>query len=458
MPFNSYQFFFVFLPVVAAGWWWCSGTAKAKWWLLGANIAFLLFWDYRYVPLLAAVIFLTWLVARRMLDGAGDGRRWCLLGLGWLAISWACFKYLSVVVADSATASADVGARVSMMPLGISFVTFNLASLLMDISRRRVIRGVTLRECFSFATCFPYVMAGPLVRWNDVQPGLQGAAPARRDQVVRGFFLISIGLGKKVLVADPIGMRLNHLLTFGDGGMVGTWLAMSAFAAQIYFDFSGYSDMAVGGGSLMGFDLPQNFSLPYRATNPADFWRRWHMSLSAWVRDYVYLSLGLGRSRARAIFNTFVAMLLIGLWHGVAWTFLLWGVYHACLLSIYHVSQTIGYTRSMRVPPLVSRIVMFGAVTVGWSLFRADSLSTSAQLLAGMAGMDGPGNVREVLNHAGRTTPVLVLFALAITQLLPEPYAVRVTPAPWLAVALGTLFAVSLMSASGSNPFLYLQF
>jgi hypothetical protein len=112
----------------------------------------------------------------------------------------------------------------------------------------------------------------------------------------------------------------------------------------------------------------------------------------------------------------------------------------------------------MRVPPLVSRIVMFGAVTVGWSLFRADSLSTSAQLLAGMAGMDGPGNVREVLNHAGRTTPVLVLFALAITQLLPEPYAVRVTPAPWLAVALGTLFAVSLMSASGSNPFLYLQF
>ena len=369
----------------------------------------------------------------------------------------ALVKWLSVTSGNSTSLSAE-GVRVGIMPLGISFVTFNLASLLIDISRRLVTRGVSLQDCFLFATCFPYVMAGPLVRWNHVRPELHGTVPVRPDQVFRGLFLISIGLGKKVLLADPIGMRLDHLMTFGDGGFVGSWLAMTAFAAQIYFDFSGYSDMAVGVGALLGFELPQNFSSPYRATNPADFWRRWHMSLSCWVRDYVYLSLGLGRSRTRAIFNTFVAMLLIGLWHGAAWTFLLWGFYHACLLSIYHVSQTIGPARAAHVPPLIARFVMFAAVTIGWALFRADSLSSSGHLIAGMAGLHGPGDLRLVLDHAGRILPLLVVFGLAITQLLPEAYEVRVSSARWSAASLGTLFAVSLMNIGDSNPFLYLQF
>jgi alginate O-acetyltransferase complex protein AlgI len=457
MPFNSYPFFFGFLPVVAVGWWRLSGTARAKWWLLGANVAFLVCWDYRYVPQLAAVIVVTWLVARAMLRGSGSVRWWCVTGLAVLAANLAVLKWLSVPPAHSTSVSAE-DVRVGIMPLGISFVTFNLASLLIDISRRLVTRDVSLHDCFSFATCFPYVMAGPLVRWNQVRPELHGAVPVRPDQVFRGLFLISIGLGKKVLLADPIGMRLDHLMTFGDAGFVGSWLAMTAFAAQIYFDFSGYSDMAVGVGALLGFELPQNFSSPYRATNPADFWRRWHMSLSCWVRDYVYLSLGLGRSRTRAIFNTFVAMLLIGLWHGAAWTFLLWGFYHACLLSIYHVSQTITSTRTVRIPQLVARFGMFAAVTIGWALFRADSLLTSGRLIAGMTGLYGPGGLRLVLNHAGRAMPVLVALALAITQLLPEPYEVGVTSAPWVAVTLGTLFAISLMSIGGTNPFLYLQF
>jgi len=457
MPFNSYLFLLVFLPIVWVGLWRLQNTRWAKWWLLGADIVFLLCLDYRYVPLLLAVVVATWMISKTMMQRQPDNRLWCFAGILLLVANFAAFKYLSL--ANLAAPVAEDRATVAILPLGISFITFNLIGLLVDIYRGRVTRPLAALECLSFAGCFAYVMAGPLVRLHEVRSALKGEGPTRGPQIVRGLFLLSVGLAKKVLLADEIGRRVDHLLTFTDDrGLVGAWLVMTAFAAQIYFDFSGYSDMAVGVGSLLGFDLPQNFASPYRATNPPDFWRRWHMSLTAWVRDYVYLSLGLGRSKVRAVFNTFVAMLMVGLWHGTTWTFALWGLYHASLLAGYHVLQMIHGVRRIRVPVLLARIGMFASVTLGWALFRAHSLAASGSMLAALIGLQGRGSLAVALNQAGRSLPLIVAFALVLTQLVPEPYEVHVRPAPWAAVALGVLFAISFASMAGSNPFLYLQF
>jgi alginate O-acetyltransferase complex protein AlgI len=440
VPFNSYLFLFVFFPVAAIGALTLRKSRAFQWWLLILSVIFLSIWDYRLVPLIAAVTVAVWASAAMMFRRPDHKTAWCAAGLAVLALNFVYFRAHSASV-------------------GVSFFTFNLASLLVDTHRGRIEVSPSLKSSMTFAMCFVYVMAGPLVRWNDVKTSLASGQDADTGRFVRGLFMLTSGLAKKVLVADAIALRLNHLLTLdSSGGALGAWLAALAFAAQIYFDFSGYSDMAVGVGLLLGIDLPQNFSAPYRATQPADFWRRWHMSLSAWVRDYVYLSLGLGRSRARAIFNIFIAMLFVGLWHGIAWTFVLWGLYHAVLLAAYHLSQTNPAWRQRRLPPLIGRTATFVAVTVGWALFRSDSLEMAAGWLGRLAGTGGIGNVTLLLNQAGRPFPLMVAAALVATQLLPESYEVRPKATPVWAAGLGVLLALSLMSMGGSNPFLYMQF
>ena len=440
MPFNSYPFLFLFLPVAAIGALALRGSRAFQWWLLTLSAVFLAIWDYRFLPLIAAVSGAVWASAAMMFRRPDQKAAWCAAGLIALAANFALFR---------ANAAA----------VGVSFFTFNLASLLIDTYRGRLAAPPSLQGSMTFASCFVYVMAGPLVRWNDVEKSLQRGQPADAARFVRGMFMLTSGLAKKVLVADSIALRLNHLLTLdSSGGAVGAWLAAVAFAVQIYFDFSGYSDMAVGVGLLLGVDLPQNFAAPYRAVQPADFWRRWHMSLSAWVRDYIYLSLGLGRSKGRAIFNTFVAMLFVGLWHGIAWTFVWWGLYHAVLLAAYHLSQTVPALRQMRVPSLAARALTFLAVTAGWVLFRSDNLAMAGGWFGRLFGTGGIGNVTLLLNQAGRPFPLMVAAALIATQLLPESYEVRPKATPLVAAGLGLLFALSLMGMGGSNPFLYMQF
>jgi D-alanyl-lipoteichoic acid acyltransferase DltB (MBOAT superfamily) len=216
--------------------------------------------------------------------------------------------------------------------------------------------------------------------------------------------------------------------------------------------------MAMGIGLLLGLQLPPNFNAPYRATSIADFWRRWHMTLAAWVRDYVYLGLGFGRSHARAILNMVVAMALVGLWHGFTWTFLAWGLYHGLLLAAYYAWRQADTARAVTLPDWLARAVTLAVVTIGWSFFRAPSIQDAALLIESMFGLHGPGSLGLVRNYAGTAFVLGTLFGLGMTQLLREPWQLQVRPRFASGLAFGALFALGIMALGGRNPFLYMEY
>jgi alginate O-acetyltransferase complex protein AlgI len=444
MLFNTVAFLFAFLPLVVVARV-MAPAASRQWILAAASVAFIASWGAWSVAATAVAIA----VAVGALQIANHAPRLGLLaGLGGLTAILAAPKLVAVYPA--ATPVAVVGA---------SFITLNLMSVVIDRYRGRIEGAIPTRDVVSFATAFPYIAAGPLVRWRETISQLRNGEPLTSDVAVRALWLIAAGLAKKTLLADQLGLRLDQLLSHGmPPGVIGAWLTTVAFGVQVYFDFSGYTDMALGIGLLLGLSLPPNFNTPYRSTSIADFWRRWHMTLAGWVRDYVYLGLGFGRSHARAMLNMLVAMTLVGLWHGFTWTFIAWGAYHGVLLAFYYVQRSMKPFRSIVVPELAARALTFGAVTVGWAFFRAPSLRDALSLIASMAGGHGVGNIEVIRNYAGAPFVLLAIVGLALTQLPVEPWQLEIRPRLVTGLAVGVIFALAVMALGGQNPFLYMQY
>jgi D-alanyl-lipoteichoic acid acyltransferase DltB (MBOAT superfamily) len=398
MLFNSPPFLFVFLPATLAG-----AVLLGRWgrrmvmaWLAVASIVFYAWWDIAHAwPMAASILFN--FGCGLALAGLRHGR-WGtpvltaavaadLAFLGW-------FKYAHFAATTLGLSNLDPGAI--FLPLGISFFTFTQLAYLVDV-RRGIATDADFLSYVLFVTFFPHLIAGPIIHHKEMMP--QFMAPQHRnrwDDFAVGSALFTIGLFKKVMLADPIAAWVSPAFSAAAGGhavpLLPAWLAAVAYALQIYLDFSGYSDMAVGLARMFGIDLPLNFDSPYQSRSIIAFWRRWHMTLSRFLRDYLYYSLGGNRrGPVRRHLNLMAVMLIGGLWHGANWTFVAWGGLHGVYLMANHGWHRIRPRSSGRVEDGLGWALTLVAVIIAWVFFRAPSLDAALVLLHGMAGLDGVG-------------------------------------------------------------------
>jgi alginate O-acetyltransferase complex protein AlgI len=373
--------------------------------------------------------------------------------------------------ADFATEQLrELGARLGLghlpllsvaLPIGISFYTFHQISYVVDVYRGRTPAQPSILTFVTYVAMFPQLVAGPIVRYHEISGQLAQRSASRLDDIAAGFPRFALGLTKKVVVADSLGPVASAVFDQPTGsiGFGTAWVGVLAYTLQIYFDFSGYSDMAIGLGRMIGFRLPENFDRPYSAISMTDFWRRWHMSLSRWFRDYVYIPLGGNRrGGARTYLNLWIVFVLTGMWHGANWTFLVWGVYHGALLVF---ERATGIRRLANRAAPIRRALTLVLVMAGWAIFRARNLDGAGHVLWAMAGGNGLGlGIDRILRGAltGASLVVLIRPTFVLGRYVdasPEPRA------EWVRLGYSTVglgYACVLIAAGTFSPFLYYQF
>ena len=466
MLFSSLEFLLLFLPlalIVALG---LRGQALLRW-ITFTSVVFYAFAGHWWfiVPMLITTAADFWLAIAIERERVPWRRRcWLVASLCGNLGMLAYFKYSGLIVRTVEQAAVAAGLEhsaslfrwfVVILPAGISFYTFQTLSYIIDVWRGDAPAERNFMRFAGFVSFFPHLVAGPLTRHHQLIPQLgriaeTGIVPRWRE----GCLLFSVGLCKKVLIADRLGNLIDPLLAPPLAlDAPRAWLALLGYAFQIYFDFSGYSDMAIGLGRLFGIELPRNFDSPYKATSPSDFWRRWHITLSRWLRDYLYITLGGNRcSGSRRRFNLMVTMVLGGLWHGANWTFAAWGTWHGLLLVAHHALP--GWDRRLSV--FWQRNLTFLLVTLGWVFFRADSFPYAARWFASLAGAHG-----VVAPWTGDTLSLaaLVIVCLGIVRLCPNSLELRLGHLdPVRQIGLGTATAVAVLLMNYGSKFLYFQF
>ncbi len=397
MLFNSLEyalFFWAFFALYSL----LSGRWQArKWLLLFASYLFYMGWNPPFVALLIGSTVLDYVAGHQIsrTDRASVRRGWLAASvvgnLGVLGFfKYADFLLSNVWVLTTPDIAYPAFVENIVLPVGISFYTFQSLSYTIDVYRRQCPPSRSLLEFAVYVSFFPQLLAGPILRARDFLPQLATPRRATAEDGLAGMDQIIRGFAKKVIIADGLAAYVDVIYaTPGSFGAVNHGVAIYAYAFQIYCDFSGYSDIAIGTARLLGFRLPENFNLPYLARNPVEFWARWHISLSTWLRDYLYISLGGSRrSPVRTYANVAVTMLLGGLWHGAAWNFVLWGAFHAGWTSL-HRAFVRGRGGSI-LPGVLLRLAAFHAVCVSWILFRAESLEDIGVTFAAFFDFDTP--------------------------------------------------------------------
>ena len=395
MLFNSYPFIFVFLPIVLAGYFWLgrSGNLAPVVWLALASLVFYSVSNWQFVGLLLGSVafnyLIGWLLIAKQLRAA---TRFAVLTVGVAGdlLVLGTFKYAGFFAANL-NALFSTGFVVNiLLPVGISFYTFTQIAFLVDAWRGNVAR-YGLPHYALFVTYFPHLIAGPILHHKDMIPQFESARTKRPDQhlILCGLIIFAIGLFKKTCLADGIQPLVAPAFGANYPSFDQAWIGALAYTFQLYFDFSGYSDMAIGISLMFGIFLPLNFNSPYKATSIIDFWRRWHITLSQFLRDYLYIPLGGNRhGRVLRYVNLMITMLLGGLWHGAAWTFVVWGALHGAYLCVNHAWSNYGPAvapRFARVANAAAFILTFVSVVVAWVFFRADSISSATFVLSRMA-------------------------------------------------------------------------
>jgi alginate O-acetyltransferase complex protein AlgI len=466
MLFNSYAFLFGFLPAVLIGWWTLRWKPLRLAFLTAASWLFYAWWDWRYLPVLIGATSVDYVAGLWLARTESEPRRRFLLAaslttnIGILAY-FKCTGFFFGSL-NGIGAALGLGAPLPslhiLLPIGISFYTFNSMSYTIDVFRRRIEATHNLLEYTTFVALFPHLIVGPIVRFTDLAPQLRRLTPRlTSESAARGAFFLSSGLVKKLLIADQLSPYVSSLYDNHEHlGLLTGWAAAVGYSLQLYFDFSGYSDMAVGIACLLGFRFPQNFDSPFKAVNISDFWRRWNMTLSSWFRDYLFIPLGGSRrGTKRTVLNLVLTMFLVGLWHGAAWTFVVWGLVHGLFLGSHAVLRRAGLTPASTA---VNRAVTFLLVCAAFVIFRSPSLGVAGDVLSSMLGLHG-------LDGAVRLHALLpVKFALSLAALLlfvniaPNTWQIRVRPRLWQGMAVGVAAAIAVMTISQPHPFIYFQF
>ena len=429
MLFNSHVFLFAFLPIAFSVYWLLVNVIDGQWarfWALIASLFFFAWWNPSDLLVLGGSLVGNYVVGRMLFARPARSAPWLLsIGVAGNLLLLGYFKYTKLIVA---TFDWLVGGSFSIgeiiLPLAISFFTFNQIAYLVDCHVGDGAHYAFVDYCL-FITFFPHLIAGPIVHHREMVPQLISIRRCDPMFVAQGITLFVLGLAKKVLLADNVAVYAKAVFDSASLGGVPTfldaWLGALAYSAQLYFDFSGYCDMAIGLGMMFGIIFPLNFASPYQARNIAEFWRRWHMTLSRFLRDYLYIPLGGNRrGRARTSLNLMITMLLGGLWHGAAWTFLAWGGLHGLYLLIHHRFRCIRERRKFGqwldhgVGAMACWGVTFLCVVFGWVLFRADSFDTAMHIWGGMLGVNGivlSARHFSVLQQIGLDPSALGVFA-----------------------------------------------
>ena len=483
MVFSSNVFLFLFLPLFLAAYYLCPPRGRA-WVIVAGSYAFYAWWRVDFLLLFAAVTLWTYAVGLRIAANGprSDGARsWLIAGVAVDLAVLGCFKYANFGVESLNALLAAAGVEPLawapiLLPIGISFYVFESISYIADVYRGDTRPARSFVDFACFVSLFPHLIAGPVFRYKDLADQFVSRTHTV-DKFAEGAVRFMQGFVKKVFIADSIAPLVASGFALPEPSTLDAWVAVLAYTAQLYFDFSGYSDMAIGLGLMMGFRFVENFNQPYVSQSITEFWRRWHMSLSAWLRDYLYIALGGNRGGRLATYrNLFLTMLLGGLWHGANWTFVLWGAWHGAILAI---ERALG----VKVPPGTQPerfrphrwALAFLCVVLGWVMFRAESVADAATLYAAMFRFDGLGLSEAYA--AGMTQLQLATLALAGAVLVVRGWqsqkrgrihfsadvaqnsmaARKMDPTPFLVLPLFALSVLKL-SAQSYSPFLYFQF
>lgn len=489
MLFNTFPFFLAFLPLALIAYFLFSKISLrlSIVFLLFASVCFYSYWDISYLPLLAGSIIGNFLIGGRITRSVAQQAQaratyWAVLGVTLNLALLIFFKYFDFLLQNLAAVGLPVHKLGIVLPIGISFFTFTQIAYLVDCRQGKV-REYKPENYGLFVTYFPHLIAGPILHHKDMMPQFDRPASHvfSQGRLALGLTFFTIGLVKKVILADGMARFVAPVFdqNFAHLGMLEAWCGALAYTFQLYFDFSAYSDMAYGLSYMFGIILPINFNSPYKSTSIIEFWRRWHITLSTFLRDYLYIPLGGGRTgQARRFLNLMITMLLGGLWHGANWTFLIWGGLHGTYLIINHLLRHLLGERNSLVFRAGGALLTFLAVVVGWVFFRATSLHSALQVLHAMAG----GTLDGVMAHSAlgmnriidvQSCVAWLLACSAIAFWAPNAYQMLGAGAQpqrearlagaWGAFALGLLLLLCLLllavsETRGVSEFLYFNF
>jgi alginate O-acetyltransferase complex protein AlgI len=462
MLFNSSLFIFGFLPLTLGILYllvWCGQKQWAIRWLALASIVFYAMWNIDYVPILLGSILVNYALGAAILSSRRHKNLWLLAGLIFNLGALAYFKYTVFILREIAPfflSGASVPAIT--LPLGISFFTFTQIAYLVDCKREKA-KHYCFSDYVAFVTFFPHLVAGPILQHKSFMPQLERArfSNPRLIKLYWGVVFFAVGLFKKVIIADTLAPYVSALFApQASLTILQAWNAGLLYTFQLYYDFSGYSEMALGLGFMMNIRIPLNFNSPYKARSVSEFWYRWHMSLSRFLREYLYIPLGGNRvGKIRHLINLFVTMLLGGFWHGAGWTFLFWGGLHGTYLVINHLWRR----TKIIIPSVLCHALTFLVVVIAWVFFRAPDLTSGLHIVSAMAGLHTLSPTRDLL-----ISQLMLLFAAIAfvlwSQFMPNTrqIVVRRNPA-WHVTALAILtLVVSLAFIGKPTEFLYFQF
>lgn len=466
MVFSSTIFLCVYLPLVLLGYYICPKKGRNLF-LLIASLVFYAWGEPKYVFLMIFSILVNYIFGRLMDKNRGNHKRMkfmlvasVVIDLGLLSV----FKYTDFIITNiNAAFSTGFDLLNIALPIGISFYTFQAMSYTIDVYRDDVRVQKNLIDFGMYITMFPQLIAGPIVRYSDVQDQLSERSVTTAD-FAEGVMRFVVGLGKKVLLANQMGAVWSDIYALGgDVSALMAWTGAIAYTFQIYFDFSGYSDMAIGLGRMFGFRFPENFNYPYQSVSITDFWRRWHITLSTWFKEYLYIPLGGNRrGLARQALNLLIVWSLTGFWHGAGWNFIMWGLYYFVILFI----EKLFLLKALdKLPKFFRHVYALLLIVIGWVIFASDDVSVLLPYLGSLFGANGALGGMDV--YTLLTKAVLIVICCIASTELPKRIFVSATGAmnEKAAFTLKSVLTLALLALSmvfligdSYNPFLYFRF
>jgi len=465
--FTDPAFLFCFAPVVFTLYF----VVPRSWQnplLLASSVVLYAWGEGGYVAVLLASLVINYGCGLWIGRNGRSSRHALVLGIAANVLLLAIFKYSAFIVANVDDAIGMAAWRPftvpkMKLPVGLSFYTFMAISYLVDIYRRRTQEEKSLVTFGTYLALFPHLIAGPIVRFNDIAEQLHHRHTSLTD-VTEGIRRFVIGLGKKVLIGNTVAVTADAIFALPRAELSTplAWIGLICYTIQIYFDFSGYSDMAIGLARMLGFRFPENFNYPYVSQSIAEFWRRWHISLSTWLRDYLFFPLGIRGGGVKLTRNALIVFLLCGLWHGAAWHFVMWGLFH----GVFRVLERTRFGAGLRFAPApVRHLYALLVIMIGWVLFRAETMPAAGSYLAALFGI-GPAHLANP--EITRYLPLDVLLAMLVGIVASTPLKLLRPRWKWLLplapvaefAALAGVFviAVAVASAGTYHPFIYFRF
>ena len=489
MLFNSYAFIFLYLPIVLFGYFYLArkNHSYGIWWLALASLFFYAYWSYSYTFLLLASIIFNFLIGSSIAYFSEKNKKKSLQLLQIAIVLNLCllgyYKYLNFFIDTlKVLVGGEFRSLEYLLPLGISFFTFTQIAYLVD-THRGIAKEYNFGKYLLFVTYFPHLIAGPVLHHKQMMPQFSNTVLryVNWENIANGLIIFAIGLSKKIFIADALAPYADAVFGASSRGVELTtyeaWAGALAYTFQLYYDFSGYSQMAIGISLMFNIHLPINFNQPYKASSIIDFWRRWHISLSQFLKDYLYIPLGGNQNGPlRRYINLLVTMLLGGFWHGAGWTYVVWGCMHGIFLvinhlwrSIFEVNKSIQSKNKFWIT--VGWALTFLSVVVAWVVFRSESLTSAQNILLSMFGIESRSiSFKEVINgnfllvaNGGKTCANLLLLAIAGIWIYPIIEKMRISISnqklAWLqSIVLAGIFIVIINKFGSYSPFLYFQF